>query len=295
MKHDLIFSRALNNGTLNAERIQQLAPAVYTDEKGPARSARYAHINTSQAINILADYGYQVTQAAQVRGRTAEANKYGQHLVALSNPDLPELPDGRPEIILYNSGDGKSAVRMFSGFYRFICSNGLVAGNGFEVKAAHYQTTANRFEEMITEAAQRLPDMLTQIEQLRDVRLDYQQELGLAIEAAKIRWKSHQDAQSGTPGDRHWLKPGTYTAGSTAWNLLKVNRSEDMELNAWITFNRIQEGLIRGGAEVLSVTNKTPAGKIRKAKAVRSVASSLKINRDLWDLFDLDKLEKVAA
>ena len=289
MKHDLIFTRALNNGTLTAERIQQLAPAVYTDEKGPARSARYAHINTSQAIDILADHGYQVTQAAQVRGRTAEANKYGQHLVALSNPDLPELPDGRPEIILYNSGDGKSAVRMFAGFYRFICSNGIVAGNGFEVKAAHYQTTANRFEEMITEAAQRLPDMLTRIEQLRDVRLDYMQELALSRQAAGIRWKEW----TSTP-DADLVK-GTYATGSTAWNLLKVNRSEDLEPNAWVTFNRIQEGLIRGGAEVLSVTNKTPAGKIRKAKAVRSVASSLKINRDLWNMFELDNLEKVAA
>ena len=289
MKHDLIFTRAFNNGTLSAERIQQLAPAVYTDEKGPARSARYAHINTSQAIDILADHGYQVTQAAQVRGRTAEANKYGQHLVALSNPDLPELPDGRPEIILYNSGDGKSAVRMFAGFYRFICSNGIVAGNGFEVKAAHYQTTANRFEEMITEAAQRLPDMLTRIEQLRDVRLDYMQELALSRQAAGIRWKEW----TSTPDDE--LAKGTYATGSTAWNLLKVNRTEDLEPNAWVTFNRIQEGLIRGGAEVLSVTNKTPAGKIRKAKAVRSVASSLKINRDLWNMFELDNLEKVAA
>ena len=289
MKHDLIFTRAVNNGTLNAERIQQLAPAVYTDEKGPARSARYAHINTSQAIDILADYGYQVTQAAQVRGRTVEANKYGQHLVALSNPDLPELPDGRPEIILYNSGDGKSAVRMFAGFYRFICSNGLVAGNGFEVKAAHYQTTANRFEEMITEAAQRLPDMLTRIEQLRDVRLEYTQELALSRQAAGIRWKDLTSAPEAE------ISKGTYTTGATAWNLLKVNRSEDLEPNAWITLNRIQEGLIRGGAEVLSVTDKTPAGKIRKAKAVRSVASSLKINRDLWNMFELDNLEKVAA
>ena len=67
---------------------------------------------------------------------------------------------------------------MFAGFYRFICSNGVIAGNGFEVKAGHYQTTATRFEEMIKEAAQRLPDMLQQIEGLKAFPLDgYQDKL----------------------------------------------------------------------------------------------------------------------
>ena len=68
-----------------------------------------------------------------------------------------------------------------------------------------------------------------------------------------------------------------------------------MASNAWITFNRMQERLIRGGAEVLSVTQRNPRGKYRRSKAVGSVANSLKINRDLWDLFDLKNLEQVAA
>ena len=289
MKHDVIFSRYANDAFLNADKIQELAPAVYTETKNPERSNRYAHINTAQAITILADHGYQVTQAAQVRNRTQAATLYGQHMIALSNPDIaPGDGEGRPEIVLYNSGDGKSALRMFAGFYRFICSNGIVAGNGFEVKAAHYQTTAGKFEEMIKTAGERLPVMYDNVTRLKAFEVPYQAEIRLAEQAMKLRWNEYP-----APIMQSDIKPGTYAAGSTAVGLLKIKRSEDLQPNAWTIFNKIQEGLIRGGPEVISVTKNNPGGSYRKSKALGSVASSLKVNRNLWDMFDLENLEQI--
>jgi hypothetical protein len=293
MKQDLIFSRNADNSPLTLEQIQKRAPAAFTNEKHPERAERYKHINTSQAIDILADYGYQVTQAAQVRSRTEEANKYAHHMLALSNPEQRAIDEGTPEIILYNSGDGKSSWRMFAGFYRFICSNGIIAGNGFEIRARHYQTTASRFEQMIKEAGQRLPDMLSDVERLKDIRLDHIQELGLASQAARIRW-NHLDDVLKENGGKPWPN-GTYASAATSWNLVRARRPEDLEPNAWTAFNRIQEGLIRGGVEVYGVSDRNPAGKPRKAKPIGSVKEGLRVNRQLWDLFNLDKLEEVAA
>ena len=289
MKQDLIFSRNHDNSPLTLEQIQHRAPAAFVTDKSPDRSNRYAHINTSQAIEILADYGYQVTQAAQVRSRTQSASNYAQHMLALSNPDQRAIDEGRPEIVLYNSGDASSSLKMFAGFYRFICSNGIVAGNGFEVKARHYQTTASRFESMIKEAAECLPVMIDNIERMKNIRLDQVQELSLERQAARIRLKAWEDQ------DQAETLRGCYATGATTWNLLKTRRAEDLEPTAWTAFNRIQEGLIRGGVEVLSVSKTKPAGKPRKAQAIASVKEAVRVNRNLWDLFDIKQLEEVAA
>jgi hypothetical protein len=289
MKQDLIFSRNANNATLTLEQIQAKAPAAFTDTKSPDRADRYAHINTSQAIEILADYGYNVTQAAQVRSRTQEANKYAQHLIALSNPDLRDPFEGQPEIILYNSGDGRSALRMFTGFYRFICSNGIVAGNGFEVKARHYQTTASRFEGMIKETAETFPAMMENIQRMKERKLDPDQLTEFAMRAAAIRWQ---------PFNTWEEKPGTYSTFLTASQLMQPKRQADVGPDLWRSLNIAQEGLIRGGVSVHSVTDKQPAGKTRSARAIGSVKASLDINRQLWDLvadyYDQAKIEEAA-
>lgn len=279
MKQDLIFTQTKEQTPLTFEDLRLLVPAAFTATKSEDRAERYSHITTSTAIEILGDYQFFPTSARQVKARTRTANKYAQHMIAFSCLNgLLDTDEGRPQIILYNSGDGRSAVRMFSGFYRFICSNGLIAGNGFEVKAGHFQTTASRFDTMVRQAAKTLPEILENIDQLKATELSYPEQRQLANEAMQIRWPRLDTTQM------DWSKPGAYSTPATAEHLLFCHRSADVEFNAWTTYNRIQEKLIRGGAEIFSITEKKPDGIWRKSKAVGSVQASLDINRKLWDL-----------
>ena len=256
------------------------APAALWNVKGEQRGDNYAHIQTRQAIDILADYGYQVTQAAQVKSRKHSDALYARHLLALSNPDL-KSEEGTPEIILYNSGDGKSALRMFAGFYRYICSNGLVAGSGFEVKARHSRATASNFEDMIKKTAENFPWMLAQIRQMKATTITKQRELALAQKAVDLRWEKFGYDHIDEYGE---IKHGIYSTPMTVKGLINPTRAEDQPRNLWTSFNKIQEGLIRGGVKTLSVTKRNPGGTTRKARPMGNVKASLDVNRQLWDL-----------
>ena len=280
MTQDLIYSRNTSNAPLSLVDIMERAPAALWNVKGEQRGENYAHIQTRQAIDILADHGYQVTQAAQVKSRRHSDALYARHLLALSNPDL-EGEEGTPEIILYNSGDGKSALRMYAGFYRFICSNGLVAGSGFEVKARHSKATASNFEGMIKRTAENFPWMLAQIRQMKATTITANRELALAEDAVKLRWDKFSRDHLDDEGN---FKHGIYSTPMTVRGLINPTRAEDQPRNLWTSFNKIQEGLIRGGVKTLSVTKRNPGGTTRKSRPMGNVKASLDVNRQLWDL-----------
>jgi len=256
------------------------APAALWNVKGEQRGDNYAHIQTRQAIDILADHGYQVTQAAQVKSRKHSDALYAKHLLALSNPDL-KSEEGTPLLILYNSGDGKSALRMYAGFYRYICSNGLVAGSGFEVKARHSRATASNFEDMIKKTAENFPWMLAQIRQMKATTITKQREIALAQKAVELRWEKFGYDHVDEYGE---IKHGIYSTPMTVRGLINPTRAEDQPRNLWTSFNKIQEGLIRGGVKTLSVTKRNPGGTTRKARPMGNVKASLDVNRQLWDL-----------
>jgi hypothetical protein len=110
MSNHVIFSRNVNNGPLSAERIKQLAPAVYSTTKAGRLTDRYVSLHTSDIIPVLADYGYEPVQAAQKRSRIAGAADHASHMVAFAKPMNADDGTGiRPEIILYNSHDGSSS------------------------------------------------------------------------------------------------------------------------------------------------------------------------------------------
>ena len=137
MANHVIFSRNADNSALTLEQIQHRAPAAFSTTKAERLSDRYISLNTSDVLPIMADYGYLPTQAAQKRSRKASAD-HAAHMLAFSKTtDIVEAGDIRPEIILYNSHDGTGSVKLFAGVFRFICSNGIVAGDGFQSRIYH--------------------------------------------------------------------------------------------------------------------------------------------------------------
>ncbi len=65
--------------------------------------------------------------------------------------------------------------------------------------------------------------------------------------------------------------------------LLTIRRSADKGSDLWTVFNRVQEGMIRGG---LNTYTKDERGRIKynKTRAVKSIDENLKVNKMLWSL-----------
>ena len=285
-KQNLIFSRNANNGELGADRLRYLAPAIFADSVKDSLSPRYAQLRTADVLPVLADHGFVPVQAAQKRSRKTSM-EHTQHMVAFAHRDSVPSVSGleaydadanRGEIILYNSHDGSGSIKLFAGAYRFICSNGIVAGDGYQSRLYHNQANVNSFEHMLTNTVKRLPVLLERIEQMRSIQLTRDAQREMATQSALTRWKWTPEMIEDA------VIKGSYATDTTVSSLLAVNRFADFQEDAWTVFNRIQENVIRGGAMIKSFTEKNPDGSIRKSRAVNSVAENVRVNRELWDI-----------
>lgn len=272
-----IYSRNGSNTELSTEDLMRRAPAIFTEDKYESVSNRYAPVSTISAIEVLRDHNYVPVQASQVKSRKEGNLAYAQHFVAFSHID--DLFHGdRPEIILYNSHNAKSSLKLFAGFFRMVCSNGLIAGQGFESRMIHYNSSVVILEEVLGDITQKLPKLHDTIEMMKHRDLDGKEVWSIAEEAVKLRWDMLP--QEYKPEELS----GSYATGQTVSNIISPRRSEDAGRTLWQVYNRVQENLIRGGADILSFTDRSPNGGYRRAKAIRSVHDNLTINRGLWDI-----------
>lgn len=285
-KQNLIFSRSSTNGELSTARLLHLAPAIFANSVKDSLSPRYAQLRTADVLPVLADHGFVPVQAAQKRSRKTSM-EHTQHMVAFAHRDsIPSVSGleaydadaNRGEIILYNSHDGSGSIKLFVGAYRFICSNGIVAGDGYQSRLYHNQANVNSFEHMLTNTVKRLPVMMEQIEKMRSLQLSRDAQREMATQSALTRWKWTPELVEDA------VIKGSYSTGHTVSSLLAVNRFADYQEDAWTVFNRIQENVIRGGAMIKSFTEKNPDGSYRKSRAVNSVAENVRVNRELWDI-----------
>jgi len=277
---DLIHTHTENAPVLTMEQIWDNAPAAFTPNKSPELSGRYGFVDTAAAISILNDHGWNPVRAVQKPSRLSENIPFQDHMLSFAPAQLDDR-DNQPNLILYNSHNGKSALKLFIGVYRCLCSNGIIAGDSlFESKLRHSATTANGFSNLIQSQSDNVPMLMDRIDGMQNHILDHDQIVDFAYDAVNLRWDMLQD----TPPDN---RNGSYADQfRTVKQALRVRRHGDGGNDKYTVFNRLQESLIRGGVEIESYTKRNPNGATRKAKPLASLAETVRVNRELWNLAD---------
>lgn len=274
MKQNLIFSRRADNGILSVDDIMNRAPSVYADDKAERLTSRYHALHTADLLPVLADHGYHPVQAAQKKARKG-LPQHAAHMLAFAK----DTGDGglRSEIIAYNSHDGTSGVKLFAGAYRFICSNGIIAGEGFSANLRHTHKAMSGFEGMLQTIIAGLPKMMESIEALRQRRMEREEVETLAKKAVQLRWDYLEGAYvpETTP-------KGTYSTRRTIVDAMSCQRREDDTYDAWTVLNRIQENVVRGNVMVQSFTEKGQGE--RKARPIQSIQEHVRVNQQLFDM-----------
>ncbi len=284
---DLIYSRKSNAETLSIAQLASQAPAAFSTKPIEGVSDRYGHVTTLDAVNKLARAGWLPVQAAQTSSRTKKAREHTKHLIAFARGGDIGAGEGRPEIVLYNSSDRSSALKLYAGYFRWICSNSLVSGSGFESKLIHNKSQISSFDTLLDNTFENLARSSENIKRMQETQITNDHAYHLAELAAATRWKSFKSVQSG-----HVIPAGTYWTNETLASLLSrkryqdnpIDRTSNTKHSLWEVFNRIQEGVMRSGASVASITEKSPMGSERRARAIASVSQAIKINRNLWDI-----------
>lgn len=251
-----------SESALSNDQIARYAPSVLASEAHESRGDRYAFIPTIDVIDGLRRNGFQPYEVRQTRVRDQSKREHTKHMVRLRHPDARGTNAEVPEIILINSHDGTSSYQLLSGFFRFVCSNGLIAGDvQNDIRVRH----SGRVVDDVIEGATRVLDNLelanNSIETFKSITLQPEEQLVFASSALQLRWDDK--------------------APITPERALQARRWDDKKTDLWTTFNRVQENLLKGG-----VSGRGATGRRTTTRAVGGVNENVKLNRALWSLAD---------
>jgi hypothetical protein len=234
------------------------------DQKFHTLTDKYKLAKTSEMIKTIEDLGYNMDKFVAMKVRKKERHGFQKHRVIFTSPTLKATVDGVPQLLLTNSHDGTSSVILQIGFFRYVCSNGLVVGNNL-IEPVKIRHSGDNFNERLIEGINFIvaqADKLTaSIDKMKQVKLSDAQAKEFQRAAIQNRLGSDVKLESFT---------------------VPVQRDEDKQNDLFTVMNVVQEALIRGGARVLVEENGQ-----RKDKAIRRVrglATQTEINTMLWNL-----------
>lgn len=169
------------------------------------------------------------------------------------------------EIILLNSHDGTSSYQMLAGMFRFVCSNGLVCGDTVaDVRVPHKGDVAGSVIEGAYEVLSGFERVKENRESMQAITLHDSEPEVFARAALSLKYDDPD-------------KPAPITESQ----FLMPRRFDDRRPDLWMTFNRVQENLTKGGLHGRSAN-----GRRQQTRPVQGIDSDVRLNRALWLLAD---------
>lgn len=258
---------------LSYDRIAKFAPTVFANDRHESRSEKFQVIPTHQLLAGLQKEGF-VPVRVQVGGsRDAEKRAFTKHLIRFRRLDdltgAPKVGDSHPEVSLLNAHDGTSSYQLHAGLFRLICENGLTVSDADwgSVRVGH--SGRNILDKVIEGTYTVLDNAVQALEhaqELRTVSLDRDEQRIFGEAALRLRF------------DEETLPKVSGT------EVVRARRYADQGADLWLTFNRAQENLVRGGLPYSHRNEETGRVTHRDTRPVQSADGDLKLNRALWHL-----------
>ena len=273
-----MYTQSMNHRpAMTHDQIARYAPSVFAQQPHDGVSDKYRFIPTFEILKTLESQGWQCVQAGEHNVRLASKKGFQKHMLRFRNPSLPKIADSEVDLVLYNSHDRTTGFKFAAGVYRFVCANGLMAGeNLFQpVSVKHIGYQANDAIEASYRIIESVPQITQSIESMQQIPLLKEERVFLA--QAAMTAKYGEDAGKFRPE-----------------SALVVRRTADAMPTLWNTFNVIQENLIKGGVSTYRLgTNGQPVARM-KTRGVSSITENSKLNMALWTLAEAMKSTKVA-
>ncbi|MBA3006680.1 MAG: DUF945 domain-containing protein [Proteobacteria bacterium] len=249
------------------DQIVKYASAAGATEPVDKVSNRYTFVPTLKAVDLLRDAGWFPIKAEQSGTRIQDKEGFQKHCIRFTRNENFEMKpkDERIDLVLYNSHDLGSSFKLIASVWRLVCGNGLMVASDFaNFTHRHVGFNENDFAESadkITASATLIND---QMDYLKGIPLGYDEQIVYAESAHKL---VYEDLES---------------APIVPEQLLTQRRFDDGNNSLWITFQRVQENIIKGGVKGKVYGENGP----RKVttRAVQSLDRNIKLNQALWVL-----------
>lgn len=293
MSNELMYR---NNTGLTMQDLKRVAPAIFARSARSDRSERYAFIPTHDVVSALMRTGLLPVEVRSKRKLDPEDRGFAKHALRFRVPTMTtrQVGDVIPEILLTNSHDGGSAYQLMMGFFRLVCSNGLVVQTGSMGFISVKHVGRDTPEEVVgrsRELIRALPQSLEEVKEMRSVRLEQAEQRAFARAAMSLRWdpnerreevQQHAKEAEANGDRRSMLRISQLTALDAPISvdkLLEARRFDDNGADVWSTFNRVQENLTKGGQNGL-----TAAARRLRVQPIKGMDKDIKLNRALWVL-----------
>lgn len=251
-----------NLTTLSLKEVRAVAPAVF-GRTARHMTERYQQVKTGQVLEALMERGYKITMAKQEQARKRDPLTV-RHMVTLVHSKAltgRSFKEGTPTLLLTNSHNGRSMLKFASGFYRFICSNGLIVGvTEQEFIFRHAAKPLEGLDSALEQLLERSRISLEHMIDWQQIALTDRKVVNFAEKAAALRFGEN----SGNYNTEH---------------VLRARRPEDEPNDLWHVMNRVQENLMKGGVE-----GQSGNGRKVTSKNVNNITLDLAFNRGLWSL-----------
>ena len=250
---------------LSDDQIRRVAPSIFAEAPHESRSQRYAYIPTATVLTELRKEGFQPFMVTQTRTRHEDRRDFSKHMIRLRHASQINARGEANEIILLNSHDGTSSYQMLAGMFRFVCSNGLVCGDTVaDVRVPHKGDVAGQVIEGAYQVLHGFDRALESRESMQAITLDEGEAEVFARAALSLKYDDPD-------------KPAPITESQ----ILMPRRFDDRRPDLWMTFNRVQENLTKGGLHGRSAN-----GRRQQTRPVQGIDSDIRLNRALWLLAD---------
>lgn len=256
---------------LDDPQIKAVAPSIFAEAMHASRSARYTYIPTSDVLKALRREGFSPFMVCQTRTRDADKHEHTKHMVRLRHASQITSQEAN-EIILLNSHDGSSSYQMLAGVFRFVCSNGMVCGDTVaDVRIRHSGEIIQNVIEGAFSVLDGFENVNSQMDGMKSLALNSGQQMAFARAALSLKYDTD-------------LAPAPVTEAA----LLAPRRTEDRGHDLWTTFNKVQEGLLRGG-----LRGRRAKGSSFTTRPVTGINQNIQLNRALWVL--AEEMRKLAV
>lgn len=178
-----------------------------------------------------------------------------------------------PELVVVNSHNGACSLRVYTGYFRLICSNGMICGGQEKLRIRHMGHT--------------MEEVLAAIRGVADGFSQYYDE----VDAFKAKILTDGEIRDfGRKANEIRVAIGLRPVDDDM-ALLSPRRAEDAGNDLWSVFNRTQENLMKGGLELTRNAEKwrkegdrMVRTRNRQTRPIRNIVQNVGANTRLWTL-----------
>jgi len=261
---------------LSLDNVYKIHPAFTQPQPYEGVSNKYVHIPTSQIIEDIMPYGWQPVNTLTKKSRIKD-DRFNKHGLKFINPDIKLELDSKDisyaQICLMNSHDASCSFRIYCGFFRLICSNGLIIPISDAVSGVPTRFVSIRhINYNLDHVKQVMNGLLSNFQEASKISTNL---LNTTLSKEQIEYFSKISFLRRNQVSEDSFAKYLGTVPQLTVDILNNTKYEqDRGDNAWCVLNRVQHNIING----FSAPNPLKDNKITAYKTIKNFERDINLN-----------------